>query len=155
MYFFKKITLCTLCMYSISRVYLFFYLWIFTSFQVFSFEGLLFLFKVQYELDAQRLFSSLILAPFYETLIFYVLLLRAIRFFKGSDHLAILIITLLFGLIHYPTGGFFLVGGSAIDGCLMACLYIRVFKEKNETAAALSVMACHAIYNGLNMVGPA
>ena len=92
----------------------------------------------------ERFFISCIAAPLIETYLIQVLILKeSIKYLKLNKHLAVLISSLIFGLMHYQHWAY--VCKTFIDGILLGYLYLAFLPNLNK--AFLFVALAHATYN--------
>ena len=94
---------------------------------------------------AIQLLTSVVLGPIFETLLFQVLIIEALRSFKVSDIYSILISSLLFALSHSYNISYMIV--TFIPGIIFALYYIGLRRRRDWFVSAFFVFAVHSLYN--------
>lgn len=105
------------------------------------------LFISQYKLTLGKYFSSLLLAPVFETAIFVVLIHKMIRKFTDSIVIYTLVSASLFSLYHAPSGGYFIIISTLIVGVVWARSYLHFYNKLSSNNAAFAVITLHSLYN--------
>jgi membrane protease YdiL (CAAX protease family) len=105
-----------------------------------------FLYNSNYELTVAQLKSSLIYAPIFETVVFIYLLFQITKWTKNS---IVFIVTssLLFGLYHFISGGWYIVISTAITGSVLAYSYVYFRLTLKKRYALLLTTLIHSLFN--------
>lgn len=98
------------------------------------------------------IFSALVLAPIFETVIFIVLLSAVISRLTGNKLIFIIASAGMFAAYHYPSGGWFRVFITTFAGIVFASAYTFFRQRLSKDNAAFAVMFIHLL-NNLMLIG--
>ncbi|WP_077339709.1 CPBP family intramembrane glutamic endopeptidase [Pseudocolwellia agarivorans] len=143
----KKIAYFTALSLITAIVYKFIYIIIANLFILKDPIPLNMMFESGYQISLSRYISSILVAPIFETAIFIILIHVVTNKLNDSRLFFILCSSLLFGIYHFPTGGWFLTISTFLGGIIFAWSYHYFRNKLIKDHAAYAVILIHMLFN--------